>query len=269
MSEKTVKILIVSSALILLLTGGILYKVFDYQGYSKENNQNKKIITYDIKDYTDTTPIVFSNYNNVYTSINVSKVTLKNLDQELTTPFLNEEEELINYITGYYNEVIKEDNYTPNNTATSTIKMQINNAILSIFYELDFHLDDTIFENNSKKYIIATNIDLGTNKLLTADDLLKKYNYTKEYIAEKIYNDDILISSNQIVIDKNTNISLTKEDIERKKEEYINKIISEFNNIIKVYVENKSLTLAYNKQELRNIFFDNKFDSEIVIRYLK
>ena len=29
------------------------------------------------------------------------------------------------------------------------------------------------------------------------------------------------------------------------------------------------LTLVYNKRDLRNIFFDNNFDSEIIVRYLK
>ena len=119
------------------------------------------------------------------------------------------------------------------------------------------------------KYVITTNIDLGTNKVLSNNELLGKYNYTKEYIAEKIFDEDLLISNGQVVIDKNTNISLTKEDIERKKSDYVNRIISEFDNIIKVYIENKSLTLVYNKRDLRGIFFDNEFDSEIIIRYLK
>ena len=142
--------------------------------------------------------------------------------------------------------------------------MQINNAILSIYYELDFDLD-----NNIMNYVITTNIDLATGKVLTNDDFLMKYNYTKKYIAEKLYEEDLLINEGQIVIDKNTNISLTKSDIERKKNEYIDRIISEFDNIIKVYIENKSLTLVYNKRDLRNIFFDNNFDSEIIVRYLK
>ena len=62
---------------------------------------------------------------------------------------------------------------------------------------------------------------------------------------------------------------LTKEDIERKKNDYVNRIISEFDNIIKVYIENKTLVLVYNKRDLRGIFFDNDFDSEIITRYLK
>ena len=118
-------------------------------------------------------------------------------------------------------------------------------------------------------YVITTNIDLATGKVLTNDDFLMKYNYTKKYIAEKLYEEDLLINEGQIVIDKNTNISLTKSDIERKKNEYIDRIISEFDNIIKVYIENKSLTIVYNKRDLRNIFFDNNFDSEIIVRYLK
>ena len=268
MSERTAKLLVIISAIILLLVGFGLYKVFEYYGFG-ESTSNKKIVNYDIKDYVETTPVVFNNYSNVYNKINVSKVNLKNINIESTSTFLTEEEELINYITAYYNEITATDNYTPVNTAVSTIKTQINNTILSIFYELDFDLDKNIFDNNTMKYVITTNIDLGTNKVLSNNDLLGKYNYTKEYIAEKIFDEDLLISNGQVVIDKNTNISLTKEDIERKKSDYVNRIISEFDNIIKVYIENKSLTLVYNKRDLRGIFFDNEFDSEIIIRYLK
>ena len=104
---------------------------------------------------------------------------------------------------------------------------------------------------------------------LSNNDLLGKYNYTKEYIAEKILDEDLLISNGQVVIDKNTNISLTKEDIERKKSDYVNRIISEFDNIIKVYIENNSLVLVYDKKELNDLFFDNDYNNELKVRYLK
>ena len=106
-------------------------------------------------------------------------------------------------------------------------------------------------------------------KVLNDDDLLNKFNYTKEYISEKIFNDDILINDNEIVIDKNTNISFTKKDIERRKEEYINRIVADFNNIIKMYIERGSLVLVYDSKEVKTIFFDGNFDTDIKIRYLK
>lgn len=267
MSEKTAKTLVILSAIFLLLIGFGLYKLFEYQGITKDKSTKK--INYEIKDYVETTPVVFNNYNDVYSKINVSKVNLKNIKEESTKKFTEEEEKLLSYITSYYNEISNMNNYKNTNTVSSTIKMQINNAILSIYYELDFNLDSNIFDNETMKYVITTNIDLAADKVLTNDDFLKKYNYTKKYIAEKIYEEDLLINEGQIVIDKNTNISLTKSDIERKKSEYIERIISEFDNIIKVYIENKTLTLVYNKRDLRNIFFDNNFDSEIIIRYLK
>ena len=262
MSEKTAKGLVVLSAVILLMVGFGLYKLFDYQGIGKDNSSKR--INYDIKDYVDTVPVVFNNYGNVYNSINVSRVNLKNLKEDSIKDFIYEEDELISYITSYYNEISNTNNYTNDNTVSSTIKMQINNAILSIYYELDFDLD-----NNIMKYVITTNIDLATGKVLTNDDFLMKYNYTKKYIAEKLYEEDLLINEGQIVIDKNTNISLTKEDIERNKEEYINELITEFDNFINMYIDNKTLVIVYNKSELRNMFFDNNFDSELIVRYLK
>lgn len=269
MSEKTAKTLVVVSAIFLLLVGFGLYKLFEYQGINKDTT-SRKIVNYDIKDYVETVPVVFNGYSNVYSKINVSRVNLKDLDNNVIKSFMDEEEKLIEYITTYYNEINNEvENYIPSNEVTSSIKMQINGAILSIYYELDFNLDKNIYSNNIKKYVITTNIDLATGRILSNNDLLKKYNYTRKYIVEKIFDEDLIIGNGQIVIDKNTNISLTKEDIERNKEEYINELITEFDNFINMYIDNKTLVIVYNKSELRNMFFDNDFDSELIVRYLK
>lgn len=269
MSEKTAKALVVVSAIFLLLVGFGLYKLFEYQGINKDTT-SRKIVNYDIKDYVETVPVVFNGYSNVYSKINVSRVNLKDLDNNVIKNFMDEEDKLIEYITTYYNEINNEvENYIPSNEVTSSIKMQINGAILSIYYELDFNLDKNIYSNNIKKYVITTNIDLATGRILSNNDLLKKYNYTRKYIVEKIFDEDLIIGNGQIVIDKNTNISLTKEDIERNKEEYINELITEFDNFINMYIDNKTLVIVYNKSELRNMFFDNDFDSELIVRYLK
>lgn len=268
MSETTAKGLVVLSAVILLMVGFGLYKLFEYQGINKDTT-SKKLVNYDIKDYVETEPVILTKYNNVFGSINVSRVKLKNLSNDVINDFYNKEDELIDYIDSYYNEIIATSSYNNSNSVSSIIKMQINSNILSIYFELDFNLDSNIFDNNIKKYFVTTNVDLTTGNIVTNDNFLEKYNYTKKYIAEKIYEEDLLITSGQIVIDKNTNISLTKEDIERKKNDYVNRIISEFDNIIKVYIENKTLVLVYNKRDLRGIFFDNDFDSEIITRYLK
>ena len=269
MSEKTAKVLVVVSAIFLLRVGFGLYKLFEYQGINKDTT-SRKIVNYDIKDYVETVPVVFNGYSNVYSKINVSRVTLKDLDNNVIKNFMDEEDKLIEYITTYYNEINNEvENYIPSNEVSSSIKMQINGAILSIYYELDFNLDKNIYSNNFKKYVITTNIDLATGRILSNNDLLKKYNYTRKYIVEKIFDEDLIIGNGQIVIDKNTNISLTKEDIERNKEEYINELITEFDNFINMYIDNKTLVIVYNKSELRNMFFDNEFDSELIVRYLK
>ena len=262
MSGKTAKALVIFSAFFLILLGVGLYKLFEYQGYDKK--ETNKFINYNVKDYIETTPIIFSNYSDVYSSINVSKITFKNLDGDLTKTFENEEAELIDYINKYYDELKKEEDYTSNNTVTTLIKTQVNSTVLSVFYEMDFNI-----QNINRSYVLTLNIDLKTNKILTTEDLLLKYSYTKEYIAEKLFNDDIMINANEIVVDKNTNISLTKNDIEKKKNEYVKRITDDFNNIIKVYIENNSLVLVYNKKDLNDLFFENNYINELKIKYLK
>ena len=84
MSEKTAKVLVVVSAIFLLLVGFGLYKLFEYQGINKDTT-SRKIVNYDIKDYVETVPVVFNGYSNVYSKINVSRVTLKDLDNNVTS----------------------------------------------------------------------------------------------------------------------------------------------------------------------------------------
>lgn len=267
MNDRKIRIFVVLTAIVLLVAGTILFFIFDKQGMRKTKTNG--YVNYNANDYVEITPVVFNSYSNVYSSINVSKVTLKNINESLTKEFMLKEEEIINYITGYYNEINESSSYLPNSTVSSTIKTQMNGAVLSVFYRLDFVLDENVFYDNIKSYVVTTNIDLGTNRILTNDNLLSKYNYTKNYIVDKIFVDDVLIKKSQMVVDKNTNMSLTRSDIERKKDEYVNRIISEFDNIIDIYLENDMLVLVYNTEELKNIFFDNEFDTDIKFRYLK
>lgn len=267
MSNNKAKLLVIVSAVILLFLGAGLYILFDKQGYS--NYKKGEVVSYNLKDYIETVPIVFNDYDDVYSSINVSKVNIKNINNDAISVFSEQEDEIISYITDYYKELETIENYVPVNSVSSNIKTQINGTVLSVFYEVNFVLDENIFEDSNKSYIAVINIDLATEKALSNDDLLSKYNYTKEYISEKIFEEDVLISNGQVVIDKNTNISLTQDDISRKKESYVDVIINQFDNIMKVYIENNSLAISYDEKELKNLFFDNKFDTNIKIRYLK
>ena len=267
MSDKASKILVMGGAVFLILLGICLYKLFEYQGY-KETKERNAYVSYEVNDYVTVSTVDYYNLDDVYNNIEVNRVTFKNIDENLTKEFLDEEEELINYVKRYYNEIKKEE-HTNLNTVNSKIKTIVNDTVLSVYYEIEFVFDENIYNDNIRNYILTFNVDLKTMKVLNDDDLLNKFNYTKEYISEKIFNDDILINDNEIVIDKNTNISFTKKDIERRKEEYINRIVADFNNIIKMYIERGSLVLVYDSKEVKTIFFDGNFDTDIKIRYLK
>ena len=268
MTEKKVRVMVAITSILFLLFGASLFIVFDKLGMGK--NMVGNYVSYNVNDYIEVSPVLFNDYDAVYSNMSVSKIDFKNIDNNLIRDFNVKQDELIGYISGYYKEINAQDGYVPVNTVSSTIKTQFNGAVLSVFYKLDFNLDTNLFNDNSiKSYVITTNIDLQANKVLTYDNLLSKYNYSRNYIADKLFNEDVLISKGQVVIDKNTNISLTKSDIERKKDEYVNRIISEFDNIIDMYIEDGSLTLVYDSGELKSVFFDNEFETDMKYRYLK
>lgn len=266
MTDRKAKLLIIFSAVFLLFAGFVLYIIFDRQGLSNKTNG---YVNYIVSDYVEIYDIIYENYYDVYGNIDVSKVGFKNLDNEITKDFVALVDEVVGYVSGYYYEIDAQDGYIPVNTAVSSVKTQINGAVLSIYYRIDFNLDSNLFEDNIKSYIVTTNIDLRTNKVLSNDDLLLKYDYSKNYIADKLFIEDILIGKGQVVIDKNTNISLTRNDIERKKTVYVERIIDEFDNIINMYIENGNLVLVYDKKELKRVFFNNEYESNIIFKYLK
>ncbi len=267
MSDKKAKYLVMGGALFLILMGVFLYKLFEYQGY-KEVKEKNSYINYEVNNYITVSSVSLDNYSDVFGRTNVDRVTFKNIDENLTKEFIKSEEELIGYIKRYYNEILKVE-HSNLNAVNSKIKTIINGTILSVYYEIEFVFDESIYDDNIRNYIITYNFDLKTNKVLSTDDMLNKYNYTKNYIGEKIFNDDILIDENEVLIDKNTNISFTKKDIERKKDEYINRIVTDFDNIIKMYIDSGSLVLIYDTKDIKNIFFDGDFNNNIKIRYLK
>lgn len=267
MSDKTSRLLILFGALFLTFFGIGLYKLFEYQGYD-QRKVNNKIVNYNLNDYVELNRLAYNNYDSVYSDIKVEIVTFKNLDSSLTNSFVNRENEMIGYIASYY-ESIKRDNYVPVNTVYSNIKTQINGATLSVLYELVFNLDNTLYTDYNKKYFAIINIDLATNRVISNDDLLTKYDYTRDYIANKMFIEDILPKDNEIVIDKDTNISLTKDDLMRRKKAYVDRIVDEFDNIVEMYVEDSLLTLVYDKRKLNDLFFDNELNTDVKYKYLR
>lgn len=267
MDDKKARLLVIITAFLLVMSGCILFWAFKKQGIEKKSTNNYS--NYNINDYVEIYQVPLEDYNDVFNSINVSKINIKNIDRDIEQEFIDKQNTIIKYITDYYNQIKRENGFQKNNSVSSTIKAQINESSLSIFYRLDFILDKTIFIDNEKSFIITLNIDLTTNKVLTKENLLLKYNYTRNYISDKLFNDDVLINKGQIVIDKNTNISLNRNDIEKNKEKYVERIILEFDNIIEMYIENNELVLVYDAKKIKNIFFKNEFETNIKYRYLK
>ena len=117
------------------------------------------------------------------------------------------------------------------------------------------------------KWILGMAI-IKDGKISTYTNITEEY-YLVDTPAKKMKEGYPLSS---ILINKKLNkydVYLTEEDKKRNKEEYINELITEFDNFINMYIDNKTLVIVYNKSELRNMFFDNDFDSELIVRYLK
>ena len=136
MTDKKAKGLVIGASIFLLLVGGILYYIFDRQGYANSGNSN--FVKYEINDYVEVNNLNLDSYNDVYNNIKVSKVNIKNIDNDGIKTFIHNEDNIIGYITGYYNEIKQKDSYTSSSSAVSSIKKQINGTVLSVLYRIDF-----------------------------------------------------------------------------------------------------------------------------------
>ena len=77
MNEKKIRIFVVVTAFIFLFAGAFLFFIFDRQGFVKKEASG--YINYNINDYIEISPVVFNNYDDVYSGISVSRISFKNL----------------------------------------------------------------------------------------------------------------------------------------------------------------------------------------------
>lgn len=212
-------------------------------------NNNLDATNYVLMEEVDTTK-----YMDLYSSVNLKKISFKNLTNESTKEFTDKQDEIIKSLEDsisvnkeFVNEYNKEHNvagYKSTSKLESIILTNINNNILSVLYLIEDEVDYKKVNN----YIANLFIDTVSKNLLSSEEVLSKYGLSKEGISRRVFD---------LVVEGKDN----KDELTKEADSYSSKIIDNFDKYIYLYFNSDGIYLKYNKSDISNYLFNSSLDS--------
>ena len=212
-------------------------------------NNNLDATNYVLMEEVDTTK-----YMDLYSSVNLKKISFKNLTNESTKEFTDKQDEIIKSLEDsisvnkeFVNEYNKEHNvtgYKSTSKLESIILTNINNNILSVLYLIEDEVDYKKVNN----YIANLFVDTVSKNLLSSEAVLSKYGLSKEGISRRVFD---------LVIEGKDN----KDELTKEADSYSSKIIDNFDKYIYLYFNSDGIYLKYNKSDISNYLFNGSLDS--------
>lgn len=254
---------VILTILILLLILTILFVLYQKEKESMLNIPENK---YNITDYVYIEKVDYSKYSNLFTdNLEVPKITLKNMSEDIINEFENNETDILLEIVNSSKTLeskIESSEYSPTSTINVDMNYSINNNILSIKYiltiKLDFNLDSIVKS-------LYFNYDVENKKVLSNSELLNNLGYNTLEISEYLL-DNIILKDKEIedkVIDSLSNNEMTIKDIINNKEEYINRINDKLIDL-NFCVNKDNISIEYFNDDLINICYvydgENKYE---------
>ena len=212
-------------------------------------NNNLDVTNYVLMEEVDTTK-----YMDLYSSVNLKKISFKNLTNESTKEFTDKQDEIIKSLEDsisvnkeFVNEYNKEHNvtgYKSTSKLESIMLTNINNNILSVLYLIEDEVDYKKVNN----YIANLFVDTVSKNLLSSEEVLSKYGLSKEGISRRVFD---------LVIEGKDN----KDELTKEADSYSSKIIDNFDKYIYLYFNSDGIYLKYNKSDISNYLFNSSLDS--------
>ena len=208
-------------------------------------NNNLDATNYVLMEEVDTTK-----YMDLYSSVNLKKISFKNLTNESTKEFTDKQDEIIKSLEDsisvnkeFVNEYNKEHNvtgYKSTSKLESIMLTNINNNILSVLYLIEDEVDYKKVNN----YIANLFVDTVSKNLLSSEEVLSKYGLSKEGISRRVFD---------LVIEGKDN----KDELTKEADSYSSKIIDNFDKYIYLYFNSDGIYLKYNKSDISNYLFNS------------
>lgn len=204
-----------------------------------------------IANYLDVSSIDTTNYDSVFSEINLKKITFKNLNNNITNDFETKQQEDLDRLNTNKDYILKYNtdnnitNYKKISTVNQTLLTEINNNILSILYIIEENID--YLGKNS--YINSILINIDNNTIIKNTEFLSTYNINKNDICSRIF--DIFINEYDL-----STVNLTIDEAKQHKEEYVSKLITNFDDLIYPYINDENIYVKYSKNYIAKTLFD-------------
>lgn len=272
--DKEKRQTIIAVILLVILIGAVIVITYivKFSGLANEvdNDNNNEVINNSnpADQYVMVTPYQYADAEGIFTTFNVSTISFKNLDESLTSEFLQRQQEFIDSIDSYHQQVLDlgvTDYGT--NSIMSVINYTVSDSILSVVYQ--FKVNIPLLSINTTE-AISLNIDLANQRIMTNDLMLSYLEKDINNVANRVFEETIMTlnfeDNNYVDIDTETKVDAT--NVESFREVYVTKIADYLQNNGIGYIVNDQYNIMYRNSDILALLFnvDIVADAEYAIQ---
>ena len=272
--DKDKRQTIIAVILLVILIGAVIVITYivKFSGLANEvdNDNNNEVINNSnpADQYVMVTPYQYADAEGIFTTFNVSTISFKNLDESLTSEFLQRQQEFIDTIDSYHQQVLDlgvTDYGT--NSIMSVINYTVSDSILSVVYQ--FKVNIPLLSINTTE-AISLNIDLANQRIMTNDLMLSYLEKDISNVANRVFEETIMTlnfeDNNYVDIDTETKVDAT--NVESFREVYVTKIADYLQNNGIGYIVNDQYNIMYRNSDILALLFnvDIVADAEYTIQ---
>ena len=273
--DKDKRQTIIAVILLVILIGAVIVITYivKFSGLANEvdndNNNNEVINNSNPADqYVMVTPYQYADAEGIFTTFNVSTISFKNLDESLTSEFLQRQQEFIDRVDILHQQVLDlgvTDYGT--NSIMSVINYTVSDSILSVVYQ--FKVNIPLLSINTTE-AISLNIDLANQRIMTNDLMLSYLEKDINNVANRVFEETIMTlnfeDNNYVDIDTETKVDAT--NVESFREVYVTKIVDYLQNNGIGYIVNDQYNIMYRNSDILALLFnvDIVADAEYAIQ---
>ena len=273
--DKDKRQTIIAVILLVILIGAVIVITYivKFSGLANEvdndNNNNEVINNSNPADqYVMVTPYQYADAEGIFTTFNVSTISFKNLDESLTSEFLQRQQEFIDRVDILHQQVLDlgvTDYGT--NSIMSVINYTVSDSILSVVYQ--FKVNIPLLSINTTE-AISLNIDLANQRIMTNDLMLSYLEKDINNVANRVFEETIMTlnfeDNNYVDIDTETKVNAT--NVESFREVYVTMIADYLQNNGIGYIVNDQYNIMYRNSDILALLFnvDIVADAEYTIQ---
>lgn len=272
--DKDKRQTIIAVILLVILIGAVIVITYivKFSGLANEvdNDNNNEVINNSnpADQYVMVTPYQYADAEGIFTTFNVSTISFKNLDESLTSEFLQRQQEFIDRVDILHQQVIDlgvTDYGT--NSIMSVINYTVSDSILSVVYQ--FKVNIPLLSINTTE-AISLNIDLANQRIMTNDLMLSYLEKDINNVANRVFEETIMTlnfeDNNYVDIDTETKVDAT--NVESFREVYVTKIADYLQNNGIGYIVNDQYNIMYRNSDILALLFnvDIVADAEYAIQ---